>query len=90
MKKRNVTPHSLCALALAANALMVGGWTLGPGGSSPVLAQSAAQRMTPLPANAPAAAEINAFQDADRKQMPPTGAVLFIGSSSIRLWSTLA
>ena len=32
---------------------------------------------------------INAFQDADRKQAPPTNAVLFIGSSSIRLWDTL-
>ncbi len=46
--------------------------------------------MAPLPASAPAAAEINAFQEADQKQMPPTGAVLFMGSSSIRLWSTLA
>ncbi|RYZ81063.1 MAG: hypothetical protein EOP06_24155, partial [Proteobacteria bacterium] len=27
---------------------------------------------------------------ADKKQMPPTGAVLFMGSSSIRMWDTLA
>lgn len=89
MKKRSAASHPLLALALAANALMVGGLTLGPG-SPPVLAQSAAKMLAPLPANAPAAAEINAFGEADQKQTPPTGAVLFMGSSSIRLWSTLA
>jgi lysophospholipase L1-like esterase len=44
----------------------------------------------PLPANAPSASEINAFWEADKKQMPPSGAVLFMGSSSIRMWDTLA
>lgn len=44
----------------------------------------------PLPAGAPAASEINAFWEADKKQMPPMGAVLFMGSSSIRMWDTLA
>ena len=34
--------------------------------------------------------EIRAFEEADRKQMPPAGGVLFVGSSSIRLWRTLA
>jgi lysophospholipase L1-like esterase len=34
--------------------------------------------------------EILDFEAADAKQMPPSGAVLFIGSSSIRLWTTLA
>lgn len=33
--------------------------------------------------------EIQAFEQADKKEMPPKGAVLFVGSSSIRLWSTL-
>ncbi len=56
----------------------------------PVLAQSAAQMFVPLPDDAPAATEINAFQEADKKQMPPIGAVLFMGSSSIRMWTTLA
>ncbi len=46
--------------------------------------------MAPLPDNTPAAKEINAFGEADKKQMPPTGAVLFMGSSSIRIWDTLA
>lgn len=34
--------------------------------------------------------EIRAFEAADRKHPPPADAVLFIGSSSIRLWDTLA
>jgi lysophospholipase L1-like esterase len=33
---------------------------------------------------------IDAFTQADAKQPPPQGAVLFIGSSSIVMWSTLA
>ncbi len=39
---------------------------------------------------APFASEIAAFETADKRQMPPKDGVLFIGSSSIRLWSTLA
>lgn len=35
-------------------------------------------------------ADIAAFEAADRNRPPPTGAVLFIGSSSIRFWKTLA
>src|SRR5213083_239756 len=34
--------------------------------------------------------EIEAFARSDRTNPPPQGAVLFIGSSSIRLWKTLA
>jgi lysophospholipase L1-like esterase len=34
--------------------------------------------------------EIAAFEAADKKAPPPQGAVLFIGSSSTRLWKTLA
>ena len=34
-------------------------------------------------------AEIKKFEEADQAQMPPKGAVLFTGSSSIRLWSSL-
>lgn len=68
-------------------ALLTGGLTVGT--TVPAQAQ-AAKKMDQLPAGANAAPEINAFQDADEKQMPPTGAVLFMGSSSIRLWDTLA
>ncbi len=35
-------------------------------------------------------AAIRAFEEADAKAPPPKNAVLFIGSSSIRLWTTLA
>jgi lysophospholipase L1-like esterase len=33
--------------------------------------------------------EINAFAEIDRKQTPPENAVLFVGSSSIRMWKNL-
>lgn len=57
---------------------------------------SAARAVPPLPTTKPAAdprrfaAEIAAFEAADRANPPPTNAVLFTGSSSIRLWKTLA
>lgn len=38
----------------------------------------------------PFADEIAAFEAADKKQFPPQDAVLFIGSSSIRFWTTVA
>ena len=34
--------------------------------------------------------DIRAFEAADKTNPPPKGAVLFIGSSSIRLWTNLA
>ena len=34
--------------------------------------------------------EIQAFEAADKKQMPPEGAVLFTGASGIRMWKSLA
>src|SRR6266545_4413153 len=34
--------------------------------------------------------EIAAYEQLDRTHPPPTGALLFIGSSTIRLWKTLA
>ncbi len=40
--------------------------------------------------NLPFAGEINAFADADHFSPPPKDAILFVGSSSIRLWKTLA
>lgn len=35
-------------------------------------------------------AEIKKFEDADRQNPPPRGAVLFVGSSSIRMWKDVA
>ncbi|WP_170065538.1 GDSL-type esterase/lipase family protein [Abditibacterium utsteinense] len=90
MKKRNATQCQRFASVLAANALMMGVFTCGFGGNSPVLAQQAAQTMGAVPADKPYASEINEFWEADKKQMPPVGAVLFMGSSSIRIWDTLA
>ncbi|HEX6829146.1 MAG TPA: SGNH/GDSL hydrolase family protein [Burkholderiales bacterium] len=34
--------------------------------------------------------EVQTFEEADRQNPPKAGAILFIGSSSIRLWNTLA
>lgn len=34
--------------------------------------------------------EVAAYEEADRKEAPPKGGVLFVGSSTIRLWKTLA
>ena len=34
-------------------------------------------------------AEINALTEIDMKQTPPENAVLFVGSSSIRMWKNL-
>ena len=54
----------------------------------------ASRRNTPpvaaLPTNAPFAGEIRAFAMSDLTNLPPRDATLFIGSSSIRLWKTLA
>ncbi len=43
----------------------------------------------PPPLSATWEKDIRAFEAADRKMPPPRGAVLFVGSSSIRLWHTL-
>lgn len=50
----------------------------------------AASAASAPPATEPFANEIAAFAASDRTNPPPTNAVLFIGSSSIRLWKTLA
>ena len=58
------------------------------------LAGGASVGAAPAPATAPTSQpflkDIQAFEAADRKQMPAPGGVLFVGSSSIRLWKTLA
>lgn len=44
----------------------------------------------PAPPSAKWEKEIAAFEEADRHSPPPTGALLFVGSSTIRMWKTLA
>jgi lysophospholipase L1-like esterase len=34
--------------------------------------------------------EIKAFEEADKAQMPPKGGIVFVGSSSFRMWGTVA
>jgi lysophospholipase L1-like esterase len=43
-----------------------------------------------VPKPLPYEREISEFEAADRLNPPPKGAILFVGSSSIRLWNTLA
>jgi lysophospholipase L1-like esterase len=45
---------------------------------------------TTKPSSLPFESEIRAFEKADKRQMPPANATLFVGSSSIRFWTTLA
>jgi len=45
--------------------------------------------LEPLAASERFAKDINAFSNSDATNPPPRGAILFIGSSSIRLWKTL-
>lgn len=75
---------------LLVGALLLGTLSFGPGGVLPVQAQNPMASVQPLPASDGAAPELNAFLKADQKQLPPPGGVLFMGSSSIRLWSTMA
>ena len=55
-----------------------------------VLAAGVASAAKPEPAEPPFEKEIRAFEAADAKSPPAPGGVLFVGSSSIRLWATLA
>ena len=50
---------------------------------------SRAQRQESKPDAAPFQNEIRAFEASDANHPPPQGAVLFLGSSSMRLWKTL-
>ena len=53
-----------------------------------LLAATQAQA-NPLPADAPFREEIARFAEMDRFQSPPACPLLFVGSSSMRLWTTL-
>jgi lysophospholipase L1-like esterase len=64
-----------------------------PWSSSAAAAAAAAAPVAPAEVakkGEPFGDEIKAFEAADRTNPPPVGAVLFIGSSSIRLWQTLS
>ena len=62
--------------------------------SAPRALRAAGETPAKTPATKPAALpfekEIEAFEAADAKHAPPSGAVLFVGSSSIRKWTTVA
>ena len=55
-----------------------------------LLAASLVSAPAQQPSQTPFQSEIAAFEAADKSNPPPHGAILFIGSSSIRLWQTLA
>lgn len=62
--------------------------------AAPISGQSPATTPSPVTANhqarAPFAAEIATFEAADKQSPPPPGGIVFVGSSSIRFWTTLA
>jgi lysophospholipase L1-like esterase len=62
----------------------IGSW------SNRIWAQTQLSAIQPsAPADARLEESIAAFAAADREHLPPTGGVLFVGSSSIRLWNDL-
>ncbi|MEO5590538.1 MAG: SGNH/GDSL hydrolase family protein [Gemmatimonadaceae bacterium] len=80
---------SVCTFTLAACVLLLGTGACGSS-ATPV----AEQRPVLTPATVAAAPrfsdEVERFVAADRASMPPAGGVLFVGSSSIRMWPHLA
>lgn len=74
-----------CATLALGTALAVP--LLATGGCSRAVADEPAKA---APQPAPFEKEIEAFEQQDKKAPPPADAVLFIGSSSFRRWSTLA
>ncbi|BCM93888.1 hypothetical protein IAD21_05783 [Abditibacteriota bacterium] len=79
MKRINLALYGLAATTAIAG-LLVGSATLPSSWAKP----SALAKQPPF------AADIASFEAADKKSPPPRGAVLFIGSSSIRYWTTVA
>ncbi|HEY2343709.1 MAG TPA: GDSL-type esterase/lipase family protein, partial [Chthoniobacteraceae bacterium] len=63
---------------------------LAPARLFPADAPAATAAATPATAAPRFASEIAAFEKSDAEHPPEKGAVLFIGSSSIRLWKSLA
>lgn len=61
-----------------------------PGPPDPGARPVVVAALKPLPDSARFAAEVNAFMREDSITPPPAAPVLFVGSSSIRMWETLA
>ena len=61
-----------------------------PGRPKPGAPPVVVAKLQPLPDSARFAAELNAFAHADSVTPPPPAPVLFVGSSSIRMWESLA
>lgn len=76
MKRSPLNPTLLLSLLLIAS------------GSGPVGADAAKDERKAEP-EAPFESEIRAFEAADKTDPPPPGGVVFVGSSSIRMWTTL-
>ena len=72
----------LCSLMMMALAL--------PGLAQVSVAPTAPPAAAPTQAKAPFESEILAFEAADKKNPPMPGGIVFTGSSSVRLWTTLA
>jgi lysophospholipase L1-like esterase len=54
-----------------------------------LICSCAERKIPPVEYSFPFAEEIAAFKQQDSLQPPPKGAILFVGSSSFRLWNTL-
>src|SRR4051794_35764933 len=74
-------PNRFLRTIAALSILLVGMFHLPAATTSSVTPQA--------PAPLPFFSEIQAFVTSDQTNPPPSGAVLFIGSSSIRLWKSL-
>jgi lysophospholipase L1-like esterase len=88
MKKR-AAMRKRTRTALAAGVLGIG-WLAGHAQTPPISAGSAPKRAAAsVFAGSRWEASLAAFAEQDRREAPPAGGVLFVGSSSIRLWGDL-
>ncbi len=89
MRMRNDSNHRVRGLI---HCLFAGIMVLSIGCTSNAPLQTSTDRIATTQAVSPYAKwenDIRAFEEADRVSPPPKGAILFIGSSTIRMWSTL-
>ncbi|WP_225781495.1 SGNH/GDSL hydrolase family protein [Xenophilus sp. Marseille-Q4582] len=86
--RRPVLRAALCALALFAGAAQAEG----PLGVPPAAPAPRAEAPSPeyLAAQARWKSAISAFEEADKTRLPAENGVLFVGSSTVRMWSSLA